>query len=65
MTAPAVPGPAPAPAGEAAAALRVEDLEAGAARAGLSAGEGLAQDALGEALLAVHHELDDDLVRCA
>ena len=26
MTAPAVPGPAPAPAGEAAAALRVEDL---------------------------------------
>ena len=43
----------------------VEHLEAGPARGSLSAGQRLAQDALGQALLAVHHQLDDETVRGA
>ena len=41
----------------------LEDLEAGAMRGRLRAGQRLAQDALGEALLAVLHQLDHEAVR--
>src|SRR5688500_17909792 len=44
---------------------RLEDLEAGPARLGLRAGEGLAQDALREVLLAALHQLRREAMRDA